>query len=110
MSFTLAKNGQNRFYRGVKHSLRRTIREKLSAMPSAVAHAKSMAACKRLMDMPEFTQAGVVMIYLPIPDEVDVVLVEIMNAETPQKVQGKATSVSGRLPISPSALIRHQRS
>ena len=41
-------------------------------MTSAVAHAKSMAACKRLMDTPEFTQANVVMIYLPIPGEVDV--------------------------------------
>ncbi len=68
----LAKSGRNRFDRVVKQSLRRTIREKLSAMPQTVAGAKSMAACKRLMDMPEFAQAGVVMIYLPISGEVDV--------------------------------------
>ena len=41
-------------------------------MAPAVAHARSMAACKRLMDMPEFVQASVVMIYLPITGEVDV--------------------------------------
>jgi len=60
------------FIGSVKQSLRRTIREKLSAMAPTVAHAKSMAACKRLMDTPEFDHASVVMIYLPIPGEVDV--------------------------------------
>lgn len=41
-------------------------------MAPAVAHAKSMAVCKRLMDMPEFEKSEIVMIYLPIPEEVDV--------------------------------------
>lgn len=41
-------------------------------MDPAVAHAKSMAACKRLQGLPEFRQARVVMIYLPMPGEVDV--------------------------------------
>ncbi len=40
-------------------------------MPPAVAQAKSMAACKRLMATPEFRRARCVMIYLPLPDEVD---------------------------------------
>ncbi|MDY7010539.1 MAG: 5-formyltetrahydrofolate cyclo-ligase [Planctomycetota bacterium] len=56
----------------MKQSLRRTIREKLSVMAPAVAHARSMAACKRLMDTPEFARSSVVMIYLPIPGEVDI--------------------------------------
>jgi 5-formyltetrahydrofolate cyclo-ligase len=40
-------------------------------MDPAAAHAKSMAACKRLMAQPEFERAGVVMLYLPMPGEVD---------------------------------------
>jgi len=41
-------------------------------MAPAVAHAKSMAASKRLMTMPEFEEAQVVMIYLPMRRELDV--------------------------------------
>ncbi len=41
-------------------------------MDPTVAHAKSMSVCKRLMDMPEFEKSTIVMIYLPIPEEVDV--------------------------------------
>jgi len=41
-------------------------------MSPAVAHAKSMAACKRLQDLAEFKRAGAIMIYLPMPEEVDV--------------------------------------
>ena len=40
-------------------------------MTPAVAHAKSMAACRRLMAQPEFQRAGAIMIYLPLADEVD---------------------------------------
>ncbi len=56
----------------MKKSLRKLVREKLAAMSPAVAHAKSMAACKRLMAQPEFQSARTLMIYLPLPDEVDV--------------------------------------
>jgi 5-formyltetrahydrofolate cyclo-ligase len=56
----------------VKESLRKHIRRKLAGLDPAVAHAKSMAACKRLQGLPEFRQASVVMIYLPMPGEVDV--------------------------------------
>jgi len=41
-------------------------------MAPAVAHAKSMAACKRLLALPEFERAQTLMIYLPLPKEVDV--------------------------------------
>ena len=55
----------------MKKSLRKLVRAKLAAMSPAVAHAKSMAACRRLMAQPEFDRAHVVMIYLPLPDEVE---------------------------------------
>jgi 5-formyltetrahydrofolate cyclo-ligase len=60
------------FHIRVKESLRKSIRRKLAAMDPAVAHAKSMAACKRLQGLPEFQAASVMMIYLPMPGEVDV--------------------------------------
>jgi 5-formyltetrahydrofolate cyclo-ligase len=56
----------------VKRSLRKTIREKLAAISPIVAHAKSMAACKRLLAQPEFVRAETIMAYLPLPDEVDI--------------------------------------
>jgi len=40
-------------------------------MVPAAAHAKSMAACRRLIAQPEFRRAEAIMIYLPLPDEVD---------------------------------------
>lgn len=55
----------------MKKSLRKLVRGKLAAMSPAVAHAKSMAASRRLMAQPEFERARTVMIYLPLPDEVD---------------------------------------
>ena len=41
-------------------------------MSPTVAHAKSMAACRRLICQVEFQRAQAIMIYLPLPDEVDV--------------------------------------
>ena len=57
---------------GVKASLRKNIQAKLAEMNPTVAHAKSMAVCKRLLEQPEFERAEVVMIYLPMPGEVDI--------------------------------------
>ena len=48
------------------------IREKLAAINPTVAHAKSMAACKRLVSQPEFIAADTIMAYLPLRDEVDI--------------------------------------
>ncbi|MHC4716908.1 MAG: 5-formyltetrahydrofolate cyclo-ligase [Planctomycetota bacterium] len=56
----------------MKETIRKLIRRQLSAMSPTVAHTKSMAACKRLQALPEFDSATIMMIYLPIPDEVDV--------------------------------------
>lgn len=56
----------------VKASLRKIIRQRLAAMSPTVAQAKSMAICKRLLEQPEFERAQTIMIYLPMPGEVDV--------------------------------------
>ena len=56
----------------MKQSLRKMIRQKLAGLNPAVAHAKSMAICKRLLEQPEYDRAQTIMIYLPMADEVDV--------------------------------------
>jgi 5-formyltetrahydrofolate cyclo-ligase len=56
----------------VKKKLRTEIRQKLSELDPTVAHAKSMAACLKLMAQPEFAKAKSVMIYLPMAGEIDV--------------------------------------
>jgi len=65
----LARGG---FLIGVKQTIRELVRRQLAAMAPTVAHAKSMAACKRLLALPEFERAATMMIYLPIPEEVDI--------------------------------------
>ena len=47
------------------------MRATLAAMDEEVARAKSRRACGKLIDLPEFHDARVVMIYLDIPNEVD---------------------------------------
>lgn len=54
-----------------KSELRRELRATLEAMDAATRHAKSLAACSLLGAAPEFVQARVVMLYLPIPSEID---------------------------------------
>jgi 5-formyltetrahydrofolate cyclo-ligase len=56
----------------VKKKLRTEIRQKLSGIDPTVAHAKSMAACLKLVAQPEFVKARSVMIYLPMSGEVDI--------------------------------------
>ena len=55
----------------MKDDLRRQIRRKLALLNPAATHAKSMAACKRLMEQPEFERAEIIMLYLPMAEEVD---------------------------------------
>ena len=55
----------------MKQNLRRQMRATLAAMDPEVAAAKSRRACKSLIALPEFREAGVVMVYLGIPNEVD---------------------------------------
>ncbi len=55
----------------MKKRVRKQIRKKLAELNPTVLHAKSMAACKRLITQPEFERARVVMLYLSMPGEVD---------------------------------------
>jgi len=55
----------------MKHGLRKRMRQLLAEMPAPLAAAKSQAACARLVALEEFHRAGVVMIYLSMPGEVD---------------------------------------
>jgi len=55
----------------VKDALRQRIRRTLALLDPAAAHAKSMAACKRLTAQPEFDRAETIMLYLPMAEEVD---------------------------------------
>lgn len=68
----LVSGDEKRFDIAVKKKLRSEIRQKLSELDPTVAHAKSMAACLKLIAQPEFSKARTVMIYLPIPGEVDI--------------------------------------
>ena len=54
-----------------KSALRRQLREKLAAMSEDARHQKSILACSFIASTPEFAAAGVVMLYLSTPIEVD---------------------------------------
>ncbi len=85
----------------MKQSLRKTIRQKLADIDPAVLQAKSMAACKRLMDQPEFRQTRVVMIYMPLPREVDISPVALRSWQEDKTVCAPRLSWSQRhmLPV-----------
>lgn len=55
----------------MKHHLRKEMKATLAAMPEKTAKDKSYAACKSLLELQEYRDAQVVMLYLPIPCEVD---------------------------------------
>lgn len=55
----------------LKRQTRKRIREVLAQMPPEAAARQSRSACEALMGLPEFGRARVVMLYLPIPGEVD---------------------------------------
>ena len=57
----------------MKHHLRKDMKAALAAMDPQQAAAKSRSACQRLIALEEFRAARVVMLYLPIPREVDTV-------------------------------------
>jgi 5-formyltetrahydrofolate cyclo-ligase len=54
-----------------KAAVRKTLRERLSAMTDEQRHAKSTSACALVSGLPEFDQARVVMLFLSMPQEVD---------------------------------------
>jgi 5-formyltetrahydrofolate cyclo-ligase len=55
----------------MKTRMRQTIKDRLAAMDPGEALAKSRRACERLAGLEEFRRADCVMLYLPIPGEVD---------------------------------------
>ena len=55
----------------MKKALRQTLHETLATIPPEVRHAKSVAACERLLETPEYRLARTVMIFLSTPTEVD---------------------------------------
>ena len=55
----------------MKHHLRKEMKATLAAMAEKTAKDKSYAACKSLLELQEYRDAQVVMLYLPIPQEVD---------------------------------------
>jgi len=57
----------------MKRRIRRQIRAKLLAMPAEAAAAKSRAACGRLVETQPYKQADTVMMYIPLPGEVDTI-------------------------------------
>ncbi len=55
----------------MKNHLRKKLKKMLSQIPPDVASVKSRAAAGRVISLDAFAQAEVVMLYLPIPGEVD---------------------------------------
>lgn len=55
----------------MKHHLRKEMKAKLRAMSPEEISSKSYAACKALIALPEYHHAQAIMLYLPIPQEVD---------------------------------------
>jgi 5-formyltetrahydrofolate cyclo-ligase len=55
----------------MKHRLRGEMKAALAAMPAEAAAELSLAACRSLLALPEYARARSVMLYAPIPGEVD---------------------------------------
>lgn len=55
----------------MKGRLRKEMKDRLAAMPAAAAARKSQAACEALQGLEEYRKAEVVMLYAPIPGELD---------------------------------------
>jgi 5-formyltetrahydrofolate cyclo-ligase len=55
----------------MKHRLRGEMKAALAAMPAEAAAQLSLAACRSLLALPEYARARSVMLYAPIPGEVD---------------------------------------
>ena len=60
-----------------KPHLRTEMKEALSAMPAGVAADKSRQACRMLVDLDEFQNAANIMLYMPIPQEIDCIPVAL---------------------------------
>jgi len=54
-----------------KAAIRDQVKAKLAAMTSQQQHYASVAACKRLAELNQFQDASIVMLYMPMSNEVD---------------------------------------
>jgi 5-formyltetrahydrofolate cyclo-ligase len=66
---------------GRKAALRAAMRQALGAMSAAERQRASRAACARLLRLSGFRRAAVVMLYMPVPGEVDVTAVGVRAME-----------------------------
>lgn len=57
--------------RTIKKALRDQLRARLAAIPPDVLAERSARACERVCSLPEYRNAGVIMIFLSLPREVD---------------------------------------
>ena len=55
-----------------KHITRSRLRRLLAALPETLCISKSTDACRKLCEIPEFQNASVVMLFLPLPGEIDI--------------------------------------
>ena len=73
-------------HRQRKTDLRSRMRAKLADMDDAVRHDASVAACTHLAALDEFRHASVVMLYMPLADEVDLTPAAIRCFQTGKTV------------------------
>ncbi len=69
-----------------KRAVRDTVRERLRALPPAARQQKSLDACRRLMATDVFRHAATIMLYLPLPDELDVTSLALRGFQTGKTV------------------------
>lgn len=60
-----------------KSTIRQSIAARLRAMTPQERHDKSIKVCQRVIGLEPFSHAGVVMLYMPLPTEVDVTPIAI---------------------------------
>ncbi len=61
----------------MKSTIRENMRKKMAELAPMVRYARSLAACKHLVQLPEFIAADCVMIFLSLADEVDTAAVAL---------------------------------
>ncbi len=80
----------------MKHHLRTEMKATLAAMTEQDAKTKSYAACKSLLALSEYRDAQVIMLYLPIPEEVDTAEVALHAWQTGKTVLTPKVSMAQR--------------
>ncbi len=58
-----------------KKELRQRLRKTLTEIPAEELETRSLRACHRLFEQPEYVKAEVIMVFLPLPTEIDTGLI-----------------------------------